>query len=77
MKNFEQSNKKTFGTDCHLTIRSKIVNNKLFSLLIKSLSKIFKKYSGYEIHVTKGKQNVNAAFHITALNYVHFECVSL
>jgi hypothetical protein len=31
----------------------------------------------YEIQVTEGRQDVNAAFHITALNYIHFECVSL
>jgi hypothetical protein len=35
MKIFEKLNKKIFGTNCHLTTRSKIVNNKLSSLLIK------------------------------------------
>ncbi len=35
VKIFEKLNKKIFGTNCHLTTRSKIVNNKLFSLLIK------------------------------------------
>jgi len=35
VKIFEKLNKKIFGTKCNLTDRSKIVNNKLFSLLIK------------------------------------------
>jgi len=35
VKIFEKLNKKIFGTNCHLTTRSKIANNKLFSLLIK------------------------------------------
>ena len=35
VKNFEKLNKKTFGTNCPLATRSKIVNNKWFSLLIK------------------------------------------
>ena len=35
VKIFEKLNKKIFGTNCHLTTRSKIVNNKRFSLLIK------------------------------------------
>jgi len=35
VKIFEKLNKKIFGTNCHLTTRNKIVNNKGFSLLIK------------------------------------------
>ena len=35
VKIFEKLNKKIFGANCHLTTRSKIVNNKRFSLLIK------------------------------------------
>ncbi len=35
VKIFEKLNKIIFGTDCHLTNGSKIVNNKWFSLLIK------------------------------------------
>jgi hypothetical protein len=34
-KRFEKLNKEIFGTNCHLTNRSKIINKKLFSLLIK------------------------------------------
>jgi hypothetical protein len=33
--------------------------------------------TAYGIQVTERRQDVNAAFHITALNYVYFECVSL
>jgi hypothetical protein len=32
---FEKLNKKTFGANCQLTTRSKLVSNDLFSLLIK------------------------------------------
>ena len=35
VKNFEKLNKKIFGTNCPLTTISKIVNNELFSLLLK------------------------------------------
>jgi hypothetical protein len=35
VKNFEKLSKKNFGTNCHLTTKSKIVNNKRFSSLIK------------------------------------------
>jgi len=35
VKVFEKLNKKIFGTNCNLTTGSKIVSNKLFSLLIK------------------------------------------
>jgi len=35
VKIFEKLNKKIFGTNCHLTTGRKIVNNELFSLLIK------------------------------------------
>jgi hypothetical protein len=35
VKIFEKLNKKTFAANCHLTTRSKIVSNNLFSLLIK------------------------------------------
>ena len=34
VKIFEKLYKKIFGTNCHIKTRSKIVNNKLFSLLI-------------------------------------------
>jgi hypothetical protein len=37
---------KIFGTNYHLTTRSKIVNYKRFSFLIKRPLKIFMKYSG-------------------------------
>jgi hypothetical protein len=35
VKIFEILNNKIFGTNCHLTTISKIVNNKRFSLIIK------------------------------------------
>ena len=35
VKIFEELNNEIFGTNCHLTTRSKIVNNKRLSLLIK------------------------------------------
>ncbi len=35
VKNFEKLSKKNFGKNCHLTTKSKIVNNKRFSSLIK------------------------------------------
>jgi len=35
VKIFEKLNKRIFGTNCPLTTRSKIVNNELFSLLLK------------------------------------------
>ena len=41
VKNFEKMKKKTFGTNCHVQNKSKIVNHKLSLLLIKRLLKNF------------------------------------
>ena len=41
VKNFEKLKKKTFGTNCHVQNKSKIVNHKLSLLLITRLLKNF------------------------------------
>jgi len=51
MKIIEKLNYKIFGKNYHLTTRSKIVNNKLFSLLIKSSLGNFHEIFGLSIFV--------------------------
>ena len=46
VKNFEKLNKKIFGTNCHLTTIGKIVNNKLFLLIIQKLLENFHEMFG-------------------------------
>ena len=41
VKNFEKLKKKTFGTNCHVENKSKIINQRLSLLLIKRLLKNF------------------------------------
>jgi len=41
VKSFEKLKKKTFGTNCHVENKSKIVNHKLSLLLIKKTSQKF------------------------------------
>jgi len=53
VKILENFKKKVFWTNRHLTDRNEIVNNKLFSLSIKGLSKIFMKYSGQVFEMTR------------------------
>jgi len=56
VKNFEKLNKKIFGTNCHLTTGSKIVNNKPFSLLIKRPLENFHEIFGITVNYLKFKR---------------------